>query len=44
LSDDIGSETGTSKTTVAFAVIFPGWWTPVFAGGFGKNGLQNMVF
>jgi hypothetical protein len=24
--------------------FFDTWWIPVFAGGFGKNGCQNVVF
>jgi hypothetical protein len=29
---------------VIFAVFFPAEITGVFAGGFGKNGVQNVVF
>jgi hypothetical protein len=25
-------------------VIFFAWWSGVFAGGFAKNGVQNVVF
>ena len=27
-----------------FRSIFLGWWNPVFAGGFGKNGWLDVVF
>jgi hypothetical protein len=27
-----------------WGLIFSAWWSGVFAGGFEKNGVQNVVF